>query len=298
MIRLKITSAYHKQEERAAALFIAPAIISLLLFTFYPMVKAFMTSFEDYNLISTNSSFVGLTNYVNLLKDPEFLRSLLHSLHFAVIVIPVQTALALSMALLVHRSSKISGFFRTTYFLPVVISMGVASTLFKLVYNKDFGLLNSVLKIFGLPPVAFLSDSHAAMYGIMLLGMWKAAGFFMIVFIAGLNNIPRSLYEAAEVDGATALQKFFKITLPLLRRTMTFVVVITTMDAIKISGPVFILTGGGPANSTTTAVYFIYKTAFQQMDMGYATAAAFILFVIVLIISLIQLRLFKTDVEY
>ena len=295
---MKLSSSFSRQEERAAILFILPAVITLFLFTFYPMINAFVISFKEYSLINPDSSFIGITNYKDLLSDQKFINSLLNSLHFAVVVIPVQTIIALVMALLVYKSSIVKGLFRTAYFMPVVIAIGVASTLFKLIYNKDFGLLNSVLDFFGIPPIAFLSDSSIAMYGIMILGMWKSAGFFMVIFIAGLNNIPTNLYEAAEVDGATPLQKFFKITLPLLRKTIAFVIIITTMDAIKISGPVFILTAGGPADSTMTTVYFIYKMAFQQMEMGYGAAAAFILFAIVMVISIVQLRLLKSDVEY
>jgi len=295
---MKSYSSIGRQEERAAVYFILPAVTSLALFTFYPMINAFIISLKEQSLINPVSEFIGFRNYRDLLVDPKFWNSLVHSFHFAIFVIPVQTIIALSMALLVYRKRWLSGLFRTSYFLPVVIAMGVASTLFKLVYNKDYGLLNSILSTFGIPPVAFLSDPSAAMYGIMLLGMWKAAGFFMIVFIAGLNGIPADLYEAAEVDGATRMQQFFRITLPLLRRTMAFVIIITTMDAIKISGPVFIMTGGGPGDSTTTAVYFIYKMAFLQMQLGYGAAAAFLLFVIVMIISIVQLRVLKSDVEY
>jgi multiple sugar transport system permease protein len=295
---MKLTSAFGKREERAAWLFILPAVVSLALFTFYPMMNAFVISFKDYSLINPDSAFIGLTNYSNLLSDPKFISSLVHSFHFAVVVIPVQTMVAMGMALLVYRTSWVSSLFRTAFFMPVVIAMGVASTLFKIIYNQDYGLLNSILGFFGMGPVSFLSDPNLALYGIMLLGIWKSAGFFMIIFVAGLNAIPNDLYEAAEVDGATRIQKFVKITLPLLRRTLTFVVIITTMDALKIFVPVSLVTGGGPADSTTTSVFYIYKTAFQQMEMGYGTAAAFILFVIVMCISVAQLRLFKSDVEY
>ena len=295
---MKMNSAFGKQEERAAWLFVLPAAISLALFTFYPMLNALTISFKEYSLINPEAAFVGLANYSGLLSDPKFINSLLHSFHFALVVIPVQTALALGLALLIYRSSWVTGLFRTIYFMPVVIAIGVASTLFKLIYNQDYGLLNSLLGFFGAGPVSFLSDPNLALYGIMLLGVWKSAGFFMIIFVAGLNGIPNDLYEAAEVDGATRAQKFVKITLPLLRRTLTFVIIITTMDALKIFVPVALVTGGGPADSTTTAVYYIYKIAFQQMEMGYGTAAAFILFVIVMCISIVQLRLLRTDVEY
>jgi multiple sugar transport system permease protein len=136
------------------------------------------------------------------------------------------------------------------------------------------------------------------MIGIIILCIWKAMGFFMIIFLAGLNNIPDSLYEAAHVDGAGPVQRFFLITLPLLKRTTAFVVIITTMDALKIFVPIYITTSGGPAGSTSTVVHYIYETAFKQMNMGYATAAAFLFFILVLIISIIQLRVFRTDVEY
>jgi multiple sugar transport system permease protein len=167
-----------------------------------------------------------------------------------------------------------------------------------LIYNKDIGLLNVIIKGLGFPSLDFLSDPSISMMGIIILCIWKAMGFFMIVLLAGLNNIPNDYYEAAFVDGASPWQSFFNITLPLLKRTLSFVVIITTMDALKIFVPVYVTTGGGPAGSTMTIVYFIYQTAFQEMNMGYATAAAFIFFVIVFAISIVQLRLFKSDVEY
>lgn len=289
--------SYQRQEEWSAYLFIIPAVASLAVFTFYPMISALIVSFQDFNLISPNSYFIGLDNYIELFKDRQFLDSLVHSFHFAIVVIPVQTAIALGLALLVQKTAWYSGLFRTMYFLPVIIAVGVASTVFRLLYNQDFGLLNGALKWLGLPTVSFLSDPSVAMYGVMILGMWKAAGFFMIIFLAGLANIPKDVYEAAQVDGATRAATFFRITLPLLRKTTAFVVIITTIDAIKISGPIFILTNGGPAGSTTTATYFIVNQAFDQLRMGYATAAAMILFLIVLCISIFQMKFFKSDDE-
>lgn len=284
-------------EERTAWWFVLPSFALLLIFVFYPMLQAFVISFQNYNLVGSTRSFIGLDNYKNLVTDREFLASLRHSFHFAIIVIPIQTSISLGLALLVQKKFALTGLFRTLYFIPVVISTAVAATVFKLIYNKEFGILNNVLKAFHLPTTNFLSNPETAMYGVIMLGIWKGVGFFMIIFLAGLNNIPQDLYEAARVDGATKIQQFFRITLPLLNRTTAFVVIMTTIDAIKLSGLVFVLTGGGPNGSTETAVYYIYKMAFQQMQMGYATAAAFILFVIVLVISLVQLRLFR-NAEY
>ncbi|UKS27886.1 sugar ABC transporter permease [Paenibacillus sp. HWE-109] len=289
------SQSFRKHEQATAFWFIFPAIALLLVFVFYPMLQAFIISFKNYSLVGAGDVFVGMDNYVHLMKDRAFFNSLKHSFYFAIIVIPIQTSIALGLALLIQKKTATAGLFRTLYFIPVIISTAVAATVFKLIYNKEFGLLNSVLKALHLPVTSFLSDPKTAMNGIIVLGIWKGAGFFMIIFLAGLNNISPDLYEAARVDGASRMQQFFKITLPLLNRTMAFVVIMTTIDAIKLSGLVFVLTNGGPNSSTETVVFYIYKQAFTQMRMGYATAAAFVLFAIVLTISLVQMRLFSRD---
>jgi multiple sugar transport system permease protein len=295
---IKKRGSFQNQEAWAAYGFILPALLLLAFFVFYPMVRAFSLSLSNYMLINPKSSFIGFDNYVLLFHDSLFLSSLAHSFYFASVVIFLQTAISLGLALLIRRGIRGVGIFRTIYFLPVVISFAIASTIFHLIYNKDIGLLNVIIKGLGFPSLDFLSDPSISMIGIIILCIWKAMGFFMIVLLAGLNNIPNDYYEAAHVDGASPWQSFFYITLPLLKRTLSFVVIITTMDALKIFVPVYVTTGGGPAGSTMTIVYFIYQTAFQEMNMGYATAAAFIFFAIVFAISIVQLRLFKSDVEY
>ncbi|MCD9023759.1 sugar ABC transporter permease [Cohnella sp. NL03-T5] len=262
------------------------------------MIQALWISFQNYNLISSHSSFAGMDNYRKLLSDGSFGDSLWHSFYFTLVVLPVQTAISLGLAILVQKKFRGVGFFRTVYFIPVVVSFAIASTIFRLIYNKDYGMLNVILKGIGLPSVDFLSNPDISMLGIIVLCIWRAMGFVMVIFLAGLNNIPESLYEAAHVDGASPIQRFFLITLPLLKRTMAFVVIITTMDALKIFIPIYITTSGGPAGSTSTVVHFIYETAFKQMNMGYAAVAAFLFFFLVLIISIVQLRVFRTDVEY
>ncbi|NOU91344.1 ABC transporter permease subunit [Paenibacillus sp. LMG 31460] len=293
----KKSQSFRRHEQATAFWFIFPAIALLLVFVFYPMLQAFIISFKNYSLVGAGDVFVGMDNYVHLMKDRAFFNSLKHSFYFAIIVIPIQTSVALGLALLIQKKTAAAGLFRTLYFIPVIISTAVAATVFKLIYNKEFGLLNSVLKALHLPVTSFLSDPDTAMNGIIVLGIWKGAGFFMIIFLAGLNNISPDLYEAARVDGASRIQQFFKITLPLLNRTMAFVVIMTTIDAIKLSGLVFVMTNGGPNSSTETVVFYIYKQAFTQMRMGYATAAAFVLFAIVLTISLIQMKLFSKDAD-
>ncbi|HZG58856.1 sugar ABC transporter permease [Paenibacillus sp.] len=297
-MRKVIPYSYGKQEEQAALGFILPATLLLILFIFYPMFRAFVMSFQNVMLLSNTSTFVGLTNYVNLVQDPFFIRSIKNSLYFAVVVIPVQTVIALGLALLIRGKFKGIGIFRTVYFLPVVVSFAIAATIFKLIYNKDYGFLNIILQAFGFPGVEFLSNPDTAMIGIIILCLWKSMGLFMVIFLAGLNNISDSYYEAAQIDGASKIKQFFYVTLPLLQRTIGFVIIITTMDALKIFVPIYVTTSGGPAGATTTVVYYIYETAFDQMNIGYASAAAFLFFVAVLLISLIQLRVFRSDVEY
>ncbi|BCG58652.1 ABC transporter permease [Paenibacillus sp. URB8-2] len=291
----KNRGSFLRGEEMTAWWFVLPSFALLLIFVFYPMLQAFIISFQNYNLVGGTKSFVGLDNYKSLMTDHSFLASLGHSFYFAIIVIPIQTCISLGMALLIQKKVVATGLFRTLYFIPVVISTAVAATVFKLIYNKEYGLLNNFLELLHLPTTNFLSNPDTAMNGVIMLGMWKAVGFFMIIFLAGLNNIPQDLYEAAKVDGASKIQQFFRITLPMLNRTTAFVVIITTIDAIKISGLVFVLTNGGPNGATETAVFYIYQMAFKQMQMGYGTAAAFILFAIVLAISLVQMRLFRNQ---
>lgn len=287
-----------KNEALAAYLFILPALILLIIFLLIPMVQAFQNSFYDYNLISSKKIFTGLSNYKKLISDTNFLTSIKNSFYFGLIVIPIQTTLALGLALLIKKSFRGVGIFRTIYFLPYAISMGVAASLFKMVYNSDSGLLNAFLKSFGLPAVSFLSDPKIAMIGVALMGIWKSAGFFMIVLLAGLNNIPTELYEASEIDGAGSVRSFFSITLPLLKKVLGFVVIITTMDALKIFIPVYVtMSGGGPSGATRTAAYFIYNTAFKEMNMGYASAAAVLFFLIIMILSLLQLKAFGTNTD-
>ncbi|UUZ85417.1 sugar ABC transporter permease [Paenibacillus sp. P26] len=209
----KSTADGFRRHEQATALwFIFPAFALLLVFVFYPMLQAFIISFKNYSLVGAGDVFVGLDNYIHLMKDRAFFKSLGNSFYFAVIVIPIQTSIALGLALLVQKKTAAAGLFRTLYFIPVIISTAVAATVFKLIYNKEFGLLNSVLKAVHLPVTNFLSNPDTAMNGIIMLGIWKGAGFFMIIFLAGLNNISPDLYEAARVDGANRLQQFFRIT--------------------------------------------------------------------------------------
>jgi len=286
-----------KQEAIWGYVLIAPAICGLALFVIIPMFAALYLSFHHPFLFQPDMpmNFVGLENYRQLFLDPLFWQSLMNSAYFAVVVVPVQTAAALGLALLIREKIKGLAFFRSAFFIPVITSMVVAAIIWRVLYNTDAGLINGLLVSAGLSKQLFLSSTTEALPSIMVMSIWKSCGFFMLIFLAGLQAIPEELYEAATVDGAGWWHRFRHVTLPMLNQPMLFVLVITTMDAMKLFAPIFIMTDGGPLNSTTVIVHYIYKTMFLFLKAGYASAMAFVLFCIILILTLIQMKLLRRD---
>jgi len=282
----------------AGYLFIMPAVLGILIFSVIPVIYAFYISFTDYNLLNPIKNLVGYQNYKDLLNDPLFWKSMKNSFYFAGVVVPLQSALALGLAILVNQKIKMRGFFRSAFFVPVVTSMVVASTIWLIMYNPSSGLINSILMRLGLPRQPFLTSSVQAMPAVIVMCIWKSVGFSMVIFLAGLQGIPQELYEAVQIDGAGKWQSFRYITLPLLKRTTLFILVITTMDALKIFSPMYVMTGGGPRHATMGIVFYIWKIAFSYMKMGYASALAFVLFALILILTLLQFRFLGTRVEY
>ncbi|MBT5871897.1 MAG: extracellular solute-binding protein [Candidatus Latescibacteria bacterium] len=279
---------------------IAPAIGGILVFTVIPMVVALYLSFHHPYVFRPDQSmaFVGLANYRHLLSDPLFWQSLMNSGYFALVVVPVQTATALGLALLIREKIKGITLFRSAFFVPVVTSMVVVAIIWKLLYNVDAGIINGLLTQLGLPKQLFLASTSQAMPAIMAMSVWKSCGFFMLIFLAGLQAIPDQLYEAAIVDGASRWQRFRHVTLPMLNQSMLFVLVITSIDAMKLFAPIFVMTNGGPLNSTNVVVYYIYKAMFLFLKVGYASAMAFVLFGIILLLTLVQMRLLKRESLY
>jgi multiple sugar transport system permease protein len=190
------------------------------------------------------------------------------------------------------------GFFRSAYFLPVVTSLVVVSTVWKIMYHTDDGLINSLLRTGSLPPIPWLTSADVALWSIVILGVWKEVGFSMLVLLGGLHNIPHDYYEAAAIDGATGWHSFWHITLPLLRRALLFVVVLSTINAFKLFTPIYVMTDGGPADSTQTVVFYIFQTAFRYYKLGYASALSFLLLMLVVVLAAVQFGLFRSDVEY
>jgi len=264
----------------------------------YPVLFSVWLTFHDWNLVSPEIPFVGLENYERLLKDDLFFKSLWNTLRFILINIPLQIGLALILAVALNQPLKGRGFFRGAYFLPVVTSGVVISFLWAWLLSTDDGLINGLLQKAGLHPVPWLTSETWAMPSLAWVAAWKNLGYYVVIFLAGLQSIPRQLYEAARIDGATSLQCFFRITIPLLNPAMLLVVILSTINGFQLFTEPYIMTGGGPANSSLSVVMYIYKNAFQSLDMGYAATIGLVLALIILSVSLIQKRLLEKDVTY
>lgn len=290
-------SGMRPRRYRTAAIFLLPATTGIVLFSILPIVQALRASFFDYTLLSPEQAFVGASNYRRAWADPVLRIALRNTLLYAASLVTLQTVAALGLALLLKQRVRGLAFFRAAIFIPVVTSLVVVSTVWKLMYNSQ-GFINSVLRTVGLAPQPFLASTQQALVSLVLMSAWKEVGFYMLIFLAGLQAIPADLYESASVDGATRWQAFTRITLPLLRRASAFVVVVGTISAFKVFTPVVLMTDGGPGDSTTAIVFYIFRSAFRYFEMGYASAMSFILLAIVLLVALIQFRLLRTSVEY
>jgi len=287
-------STRRRSEAIMAWVFSAPAITLLIVFLLVPFLMAIGLSFTDQRLIpnpNLPTQFIGFRNFVRMVKDEAFLRGLLNNFYFVLVVVPVQTSLALLLAILVNKKLKGMNVFRTIYFSPVVTTMVVVAIIWTFLYNPGEGLINEFIHIisFGrLGPYNWLQDTKLVFPAIMLLSIWQGVGFQMVIYLAGLQEIPEPLYEAASVDGANRLQQFFYVTLPQLRNTTIFVVLATTILAFKLFTQVEVMTKGGPQNASMTTVVHVVHQGWGQLKVGYASAISIVFFLIVLGVSLLQ----------
>ena len=279
-----------KRDERVAAyIFVAPAVILLIAFLVVPMIYTVYFSGFKYQIMRPDAmKFIGFENYQKLFSDKNFWLALKNTVYFTVIVVPCQCVLALALALLVSKKFRVVAVFRTMYFAPQLTSMVVISVLWSVLYNANpnTGLINSILVSLGMSPIKFLSDASTAMNSIIFMSAWQGAGYQMMIFLAGLQGIPRDQYEAASVDGATKFKQFLYITIPGLKGTIKYVIMITMIQAMKLFTQPYIMTQGGPKNSTKTLVYYIYTQGFQKGNFGYACSIAAVFFVIVVCMSM------------
>lgn len=278
-----------QRTERATALVMfLPAAALILTFLIIPIALTFILAFTNTRLISPEPGrFIGLENFSNLFSDDTFWASLRNTIIFTVVIVPVQSAVALVIAVLVNSKVRGTTFFRTIYFLPVVTSIVVVSMLWLFMYQKD-GLINLMLARVGIEGPDWLADPQWALFAIIVMSIWQAMGFHMIIWLSGLQTIPAELYEAAALDGATPWQRFVNVTWPGLRATRVFILITITIAAFGLFSQVNIMTQGGPLDSTSTLVFMTVRSGFQQQQTGYASAISLVFFVIVLIVTIVQ----------
>jgi multiple sugar transport system permease protein len=278
-----------KNNKTAPYLMIAPYIIHFLVFITFPVLFSFFLMFNQWNIISP-MKFIGLQNFYKLINDAQFFRSLLNTSLFLVIHIPLQIAVALFFATMLNQKIRFIGFFRAAYFLPVVVSGVVITILWQQLYGYETGLLNRMLAGIGIQKIGWLTNPSLAMGSIAVMATWKNVGLYIVLFLAGLQTVPLYLYESAELEGANAWQKFRYITLPMINPTMFMVVILSTIGGFSLFIEPYVMTGGGPLNSTLSAVLYIYKEGFFYYHMGYASTLGFFFAGIILIVIFFQKR--------
>ncbi|MGE3912356.1 MAG: carbohydrate ABC transporter permease [Chloroflexota bacterium] len=287
-----------RRQHLIAFLFVLPALVNFAVFRYIPIFMAGEASLYDYSLLGGFGSFVGLKNYERALADELFWSSMWVSFQYALMKVPAQVVLSLLLAMFVSREVRGMSAIRTIIFFPVVTSLVVAAMLWSMMYNKDLGLIQSMMGAFGLHHDGFLSSPTLALPSIVLMMVWKEVGFSMIIFVAGLKGIPEMFYEAATMDGAGPFQKFLFITLPLLKPVTLFVIVTQTISAMQVFVPIFVMTQGGPFFATNAIVYYIYQNGFAYNDMGYASALSFFVLALLVAVSYLQFKALKGQAEY
>lgn len=280
-------------------LFIAPAMLLLLAVHVYPIVRVFQLSLSNYNVRRGTSEWAGASNYVSAFNQELFYTALGNTLLYTLLVVPFALSLALLLACLVFPlQPRAQTFFKSAFYLPGVVSSVVLATVWAWLYNADFGLLNYLLSLVGSDPVYWLGDRRTALVSIAAMNILSSLGVPLLLLLAAMGNIPEEYYEAARIDGAGRVRQFFSVTLPLLRPTLLYLVVVLSIGSFQVFEAVYLLTNGGPSYATTTLVFLIYESGFRYFDFGMASAQAVVLFVMIVILAVVQFRVFGSDVEY
>ncbi|PHS36107.1 MAG: sugar ABC transporter permease [Alkaliphilus sp.] len=304
--RLRHTKEKWKASDFSAYIFILPAMIIVSMFIIYPAIWSLVASFRNINPMELRDSglfevvgeWIGLDNYIDVLGNQLFRKSLLNTIYFAAIFIPLTMFASVTIAMLLDKGIKGSSVLRSIFFIPYVISIVSASLVFMIIFAGDTGLVNAVLAYFGIESISFLSETGWAMPVIALMSSWRRVGYFMLIYLAALQNIPKSLYEASDIDGATSMHKFRYITWPMLGRINMVVFILLMIFSFNIFQEVFVMTGGGPADSTITVPFLIYNEAFTFYDMGSAAAMSYILFAVVVFVGVVQHKINKNKLDY
>jgi multiple sugar transport system permease protein len=288
-----------RREAIAGYLFILPVYIGFITFILIPIFRAAGISLTRFDILG-GSEFIGLENYKQMLSDMRLRTVYGNTIVFTVFAVFFNTAVGLILAVFLNQKmpAAIRNLFRSIYFFPILVAHTYIATIWQYLYQQDTGIINYYLGFLGIDPIPWLSNTRVVMVSVIILDVWKNAGFAMLIFLAGLQNIPQDYYEAAELDGASDIQRFFRITLPLLSPTIFFILVIFMIGALQVFDTIIVLTQGGPGDSSRSIVMYIYEQAFQRFDMGYAAALSMTLFVIIMILTLIQFRFSSRWVHY
>ncbi len=287
------------REALVGYLFLLPNLLGLLIFLAVPLLSSLYTSFTDANIFPTNTKIIGVTNYINAVNDSTFQQAVSNTGAFLIGFLPLSIIPALALAVLLHSQIRGKTVFRVAFFLPVVASVVGVSLLWRWLFQYDFGPVNQLLGLFGIAKIHWLESSDWAMISVIVVASWQAIGYNMVLFLAGLQGIPRQLYEAAVVDGATEWQQFRRVTLPLLTPATFFVFITSLIKGLQVfSEPATMFNGGSPANSALTVVWELYLEGFRYFKLGYASAMAWLLFLVIFVVTLIQFRLSERWVNY
>ena len=270
---------------------LAPTVLVTLVFVVFPVFFSLHLSFHRWDILRAAKPFVGLSNFAAMFSDEEFWKALGNTAFYTVGVVPVQAAVALGLALLLNRPIRGRDVYRTAYFMPVITSSIVAAVVWTWIYNPQYGMINTALRMLGVAGPNWLLDPQLALPSVMAMSVWKNVGYHLVIFLASLQSRPRSLYESADIDGAGAGSQFRHITWPLLRPTTGLVFISGMIFSFQVFGPVYVMTGGGPMRSTTVLLYYIYQQGFELRRMGYASAVAWIVFLIIFAFTLAQFRM-------
>lgn len=275
-------------------LFILPAMVILTVFFFIPFFQTIGLSFYDYSSSIYNPSFVGVQNYSDIVHSPLFYKVMGNTFLFLVMAVPFLVVFPLFLAVLINQKIRGITLYKILIYLPVIVSIVVAAIAFKWLYAQE-GILNYFVTLFGFKPIGWLTDSRFSMFSVAVVTIWKGIGYYMMIYLAALMSVPQELYEACDIDGANFLTKHLTVTIPQIMPTIALVSTISIISAMKVFVEIYVMTKGGPLNSSKTIVYYIYERAFENLDLGYASALAVVLLVVIMIFSLVNIFVFEKD---
>jgi multiple sugar transport system permease protein len=289
-------SQYKKGDFMSALLFLSPTLVIFTAFILFPVFFSFYLSFQKWNMFSGDSTFVGLDNYMRMFQSAEFWQVLKNTAIYSFGTIPLNMAFSLWIAYLLNKKIIGKKFLRTAFFAPVIISPVAAAVIWRWLYDPNFGLINYSIGFLGIDPINWLNEPTAAMFALIIMGVWKTFGINMVLFSAGLQGIPETYYEAADLDGASKWAKFWHITVPLLSPTTFFIMIMSMISSFQVFDIVYVLTSGGPLGSTKVLVFYVYEYAFKFFEMGYASAISYFLFAVLFVLTMVQVRYMKSKV--